>query len=91
VEDNKVSSQLGRRTIPAAVAAIIAIVSVAVLAMLVRDRWYPPEIKSADVARRSTTGAVARAAGAQVLPTDPKLMVEPKPAGPKPAQPANPL
>ena len=73
------------------VALAIAIVSVALLAMLVRDRWHPPEIKSADAARHSMTGAAARAAGAQILPTDPKLMVEPKPVGPKPAQPANPL
>jgi hypothetical protein len=61
-----------------------------VLALLVRDRWNRPEIKTAEQVRSATTGQAAQAAGARVLPTDPKLAVEPTPAGPKPAQPANP-
>ena len=68
----------------------IALVCVVALVFLVRDRWHNPEIKPAEEARRSTTGQVARAAGATVLPTDPRLTVEPKPAGPKQAQPAVP-
>jgi len=76
---------------PALIAAAIALVCIAALIMLVRDRWHPPEIKSADAARHSTTGQAARAAGATVLPTDPKLAIEPKPEGPKRAQPANPF
>ncbi|WP_257164544.1 hypothetical protein [Bradyrhizobium sp. SRS-191] len=79
------------RTGPALVSAAIALACVGALIMLVRDRWHPPEIKSADAARHSMTGQVARAAGARVMPTDPSLAVEPKPEGPKRAQPANPF
>jgi hypothetical protein len=74
----------------AAISLLIAFVCAGVLALLVRDRWNPPEVKTAEEARHATTGQVAQSAGAQVLPTDPKLNVEPTPAGPKQAQPANP-
>ena len=70
--------------------AAIALVCIVVLTLQIRDRWHPPEIKSADQARQTTTGEVARGARAQILPTDPSLSVEPAPAGPKQAQPANP-
>ncbi|WP_315719980.1 MULTISPECIES: hypothetical protein [unclassified Bradyrhizobium] len=82
---------LDRRTGLALISAAIALVCVGALTMLVRDRWHPPEIKSAEAARHSMTGEVARAAGARVMPTDPRLAVEPKPEGPKRAQPANPF
>ncbi|XUM21259.1 hypothetical protein ACRAVF_28505 [Bradyrhizobium oligotrophicum S58] len=75
----------------ALVSAAIALLCVGALTMLVRDRWHPPEIKSAEAARHSMTGEVARAAGARVMPTEPRLAVEPKPEGPKRAQPANPF
>jgi hypothetical protein len=91
VDEKSANSEQTQRTIPAMVAVVIAVISVTILAFLVRDRWNLPEIKSAEAARHSTTGQVARAAGALVLPTDPKLRIEPKPAGPKRAQPANPL
>ncbi|CCD94955.1 conserved exported hypothetical protein [Bradyrhizobium sp. ORS 375] len=79
------------RTGLALVSAAIALICMGALTVLVRDRWNPPEIKSAEAARHSTTGQVARAAGARVMPTDPSLAVEPKPEGPKRAQPANPF
>jgi hypothetical protein len=75
---------------PIAAVGAIALVCVVALVFLVRDRWNSPEIKPAEQARVSTTGQVAHAAGAVVLPTDPELHVEPKPAGPKQAQPAIP-
>ncbi|MET0222101.1 MAG: hypothetical protein ABW213_15730 [Tardiphaga sp.] len=75
---------------PVAVVAAIAVVCVVALIFLVRDRWHSPEIKSPDQARNSTTGEVAHGAGAILLPTDPKLSVEPKAPGPKRAQPAIP-
>ncbi len=78
------------RTLPVMTAIAVALVCVVTLTFLVRDRWHSPEIKPTAQARLSTTGQVARAAGAVVLPTDPKLIVEPKPAGPKQAQPAVP-
>jgi len=74
----------------AAISFGVALVCVGVLVMLVRDRWNRPELKSAEQARYATTGQAADAAGARVLPTDPKLAVEPAPPGPKQAQPANP-
>jgi len=72
----------------AAISLAVAIVCVGVLAMLVRDRWNRPELKTAAQARYATTGQTAQNAGARVDPTDPKLAVEP--AGPNQAQPANP-
>jgi hypothetical protein len=74
----------------AAISAAVAIACIVVLTLQIRDRWHPPEIKSADQAEHATTGKVAHAAGATITPTDPKLVVEPSPAGPKQAQPANP-
>ncbi len=74
----------------AVISFTIALVCAFVLTLQIRDRWLPPEIKSADQAARGTTGQVAQAAGAQILPTDRRLSVEPAPAGPKQAQPANP-
>jgi hypothetical protein len=66
----------------------IAVVSVGLLTLLVQDRWHSPVVRSAgDVSRTITRQA---AAGVTVLPTDPRLTVEPTPAGPKQAQPANP-
>ena len=74
----------------AAISAAIALVCIVVLTLQIRDRWQSPEIKSADQAEHATTGKVAHAAGATIAPTDPKLSIEPSPAGPKQAQPANP-
>ena len=74
----------------AAISAAIALVCVVVLTLQIRDRWHSPEIKSADQAQHAITGQVADNAGAKILPTDPSLSVEPSPAGPKQAQPANP-
>jgi len=74
----------------AVLSAAIALSCAAVLTLQVHDRWQPPEIKSPDQAEHATTGRVAQAAGARILPTDPPLSVEPKPDGPKQAQPANP-
>jgi hypothetical protein len=74
----------------AVISLAIALACAAVLTLQVRDRWNRPELKSAEQARYATTGDAAQAAGAKVLQTDPKLAVEPAPAGPNPAQPANP-
>jgi hypothetical protein len=74
----------------ALIAAAIAIACSVVLTMEIRDRWHSPEVKSTNLAEHTTTGQAARMAGARMLPTDPKLAVEPAPAGPKEVQPANP-
>ena len=78
------------RAVTVTIAVAVALVCVVTLGFLVRDRWHSPEIKSTAEARQSTTGQVARSAGAVLLPTDPKLNVEPKQAGPKQLQPAIP-
>ena len=75
---------------PAVFAGIVAIVCAVVATVLIHDRWSRPDVKPPQVASRTATGEAARLAGAQVLPTDPKLLVEPKPASPGPVQPANP-
>ncbi len=75
---------------PATIAVVVAVVCVVLLVLLVRDRWNRPQVRPPAAAQSTTTGQSARSAGAKVLPTDPKLSVEPAPAGPKPAQPANP-
>jgi hypothetical protein len=74
----------------AALSVAIALTCAVVLTLQIRDRWQSPDIKTPDQAARETTGQVAQAAGAQILPTDPPLSVEPKPDAPKQAQPANP-
>jgi uncharacterized membrane protein YbhN (UPF0104 family) len=78
------------RTPLVAIAAAIAFICIVVLWVQTRDRWNSPEIKSAEQAEHATTGVNVRAAGARILPTDPKLTVEPSPAEPKQVQPANP-
>ena len=69
----------------------IAVAVLGVLSMLVVDHgpWSKPKVQHPMVANYSTTGEAARAAGAQVIPTEPKLDVEPNPPVPKPVHPAN--
>jgi hypothetical protein len=68
----------------------VVVVCAAILTWLIYDRWSRPEVKPAEVARSTTTGQAARDTGAQVLPTDPKVSVEPTPAAPGSVQPAQP-
>jgi hypothetical protein len=68
----------------------IALVCAVVLFTQVRDRWNTPEVKTAAEAQYTTTGQAARQAGARISQSEPKPAVEPEPAGPKPAQPAQP-
>jgi hypothetical protein len=69
----------------------IAVAVFGVLGMLVVDHgpWSKPKVQHPMVANYSTTGEAARAAGAQVMPTEPELEVEPNPPVPKPVHPAN--
>jgi hypothetical protein len=70
----------------------LAVAVFGMLAMLVVDHgpWSHPNVQTAEVANYKTTGAAARAVGANVTPTAPKTDLEPTAPGPKPAQPANP-
>jgi len=79
-----------RGTHPAVIAGVLALVCAVILTLLIHDRWSRPDVKPPEVASTTTTGQAARSAGATVLPTEPKLRVEPTPAAPGPVQPANP-
>ena len=70
----------------------IAVAVLGVLGMLIVDHgpWNKPKHQPAFMASYSSTGEAARAAGAQVMPTEPKLQVEPNPPVPKPVHPVNP-
>ena len=75
---------------PGVIAGVLAFACAVILTLLIHDRWSRPEVKPPEVASTTTTGEAARSAGADMLPTDPKLRVEPKPAAPGPVQPAVP-
>ena len=66
----------------------LAVAFLGVLAMLLVDHgpWSRPHAQAAEIANYKTTGA----AGAQVVPTEPRPAIEPVAPGPKPAQPADP-
>ena len=70
----------------------IAVAVIGAFGMLIVDHgpWNKPKVQPASVASYSSTGEAARAAGAQVMPTQPKLQVEPEPPVPKPVHPVNP-
>ena len=76
-----------RRVIPATISVIVAALLVIGCAYLVHYRFRYPENKTTAQAEHSTTGMVARRAGAKLSPTEPKLSVEP--ATPKIEQPAD--
>jgi hypothetical protein len=75
---------------PLKVAMLVA--ALGVLGMLIVDHgpWNKPKVQPAFMANYSSTGEAARAAGAKVMPTEPKLQVEPEPPVPKPVHPVNP-
>jgi hypothetical protein len=73
----------------AMIALAVSVVLVIAIIFQVRFRWNEAEVKPTEQAEHSTTGQAARSAGARLSPTDPKLSVEPAPAGPKPVQPAD--
>ena len=70
----------------------IAVAVLGVLGMLIVDHgpWNKPKAQPAFMASYSSTGEAARAVGAKVLTTEPKLQVEPEPPMPKPVHPVNP-
>jgi hypothetical protein len=84
--------QSGRRGgTPLFVAIVIAVLGTLAILIVNHGPWNKPRIQPAVISNYGTTGEAARAAGARVVPTEPELLVEPKPAGPKPVHPVNPL
>ena len=70
----------------------IAVALLGVIGMLIVDHgpWNKPKMQPAFMTSYSSTSEAARAAGATVMPTEPKLQVEPEPPMPKPVHPVNP-
>jgi hypothetical protein len=70
----------------------IGVAVLGVLGILVVDHgpWNKPKMQPASMASYSSTGEAARAAGAEVIPTVPKLRVEPEPPMPRPVHPVDP-
>ena len=81
-----------KRTLARPVVIALAVATFGVLGMLIVDHgpWNRPRVQTAEIVNYTTTGAAARAVGATVTPTPPKLELEPVAPGPKPVQPANP-
>jgi hypothetical protein len=75
---------------PAMIALAISIFGVLTMLTVDFGPWSHPKVETVDVANHKTTGEAARAAGATVVPTEPKPALEPVAPGPKPLQPANP-
>jgi hypothetical protein len=75
---------------PAMIALAVSVFGVLTMLTVDFGPWSHPKVETAEVAHYKTTGAAARAAGATVMPTEPKLAIEPVAPGPKPVQPANP-
>ena len=67
-------------------------IAVAALGVLIVDHgpWNKPKVQPAFMASYNSTGEAARAVGAEVRPTEPKLQVEPEPPVPKPIHPVDP-
>jgi hypothetical protein len=86
-----VEDRLNRRG-GAPLKAAIAVAVLGMLALLIVDHgpWSKPKVQPAFMASYSSTGEAARAVGAKVMPTEPKLQVEPEPPVPKPVHPVNP-
>ena len=75
---------------PVYVALAIAICGVVAMLLVDHGPWTRAHVQTADIAVYHTTGEAARAAGAAVAPTSPKLAVEPDPLVPKQVEPPNP-
>lgn len=77
-------------THPGLLALAVAILGIAAMLLVDHGPWSRPHPQPAHIAYHRTTGEAARAAGAAVVPTQPKSAIEPEPVGPKRAQPPNP-
>ena len=75
---------------PLKVAIAVAVLGVLGILIVDYEILNKPKIQHPVIATYSNTGEAARAAGAQVMPSEPKLQVEPEPPVPKPIHPVNP-
>jgi hypothetical protein len=90
-KDHSNGSHMKRRGgMPLLVAIAIAVGGVGSMLIVDYGPWSKPQVQTAAMAKYTTTGEAARAAGATVRATEPKPELEPVPPGPKPLQPPNP-
>jgi hypothetical protein len=75
---------------PVIVALAVAIFGVIAILLVDHGPWSGRHLQTAEIAKYKTTGEAARAAGAEVAPTEPKPPLEPEPQVPKQAEPPNP-
>jgi hypothetical protein len=76
---------------PGVIALIVAGLTIAAMLLVDHGPWSRPKVQPAHVAMYQTTGEAARAAGAKVMPTDPKSPIEPARPGPKTSPTVNPV
>lgn len=76
---------------PGVIALIVAGLTVAAMLLVDHGPWSRAKPQPAHVAMYRTTGEAARAAGAQVLPTEPKSPIEPAPPHPTTSPSINPV
>jgi hypothetical protein len=78
------NKEIGR---PLAIAAAVALLSLAAFLIVEFGPWNRQPPVQPD---KMATKEAAQSVGAKVIPTQPKLSVEPTPPGPKPVQPTSP-
>ncbi|MCP3476974.1 hypothetical protein NLM33_43230 [Bradyrhizobium sp. CCGUVB1N3] len=76
---------------PGVIALIVAGVTIAAMLLVDHGPWSRAKVQPAHVAMYHTTGEAARAAGATVLPTDPRSRIEPARPGPETSPAVNPV
>lgn len=76
---------------PGVIAMIVAAITIAAMLIVDHGPWSRAKTQPAHIAMYATTGQAAHAAGATVLPTEPKSPVEPEPPGPKTSPTVNPV
>ena len=75
---------------PVTIAAAVAAFGLLSLLLVNHGPWNRPGVENHEAIPHANTAGAAQAAGATVTPTEPRLDIEPTPAGPKPAHPAAP-
>ncbi len=76
---------------PGVIALVVAGVTIAAMLIVDHGPWSRAKTQPAHVAMYATTGEAARAAGATVIPTEPKSRIEPERPGPKTSPAVNPV
>ncbi|WP_439369583.1 hypothetical protein ACRQ5Q_12950 [Bradyrhizobium sp. PMVTL-01] len=76
---------------PGVIAFVVAGLTIAAMLIVDHGPWSRAKTQPAHVAMYATTGEAARAAGAAVLPTEPKSPIEPTRPGPKTSPTVNPV